>query len=163
LLGLPQAKQALESSAERHSGALLGGYKELESQDMDAREAAEFATEQLSAQANSSHPWQLNKVLGNGGGEDAGRAGGGGEITGGLSNVCVVELRLEGRVEESEKLGSWASHIICNRSKRGGMVLGGGVGYPGGGEGTGIVGDFHCGTWANGCECINFTAERVRN
>jgi len=57
------AKQALESSAERHSGALLGGYKELESQDMDAREAAEFATEQLSAQANSSHPWQLNKVL----------------------------------------------------------------------------------------------------
>ena len=74
-----QATQASESSAERHSGALLGGYKELESTDLDAREAAEFATEQLSSEAKSPHPWQLKKVLG--GREEArGRGGGHPEV-----------------------------------------------------------------------------------
>jgi len=57
---------ASESSAERHSGALQGGYKELESQDVEARDAAAFAVEQLSAQANSLQPWRLNKVLSDG-------------------------------------------------------------------------------------------------
>lgn len=58
-----KAAEAHEQSTERHSGALLGGYKEVEPADDEVTEAAEFATKQLNEQSNSLLPFELKEVL----------------------------------------------------------------------------------------------------
>lgn len=52
-----------EISSERNSGALLGGYKEIKSDDPEALEAAKFATKQLSQQSNSLQALELKQVI----------------------------------------------------------------------------------------------------
>lgn len=53
---------ASEVSSERNSGALLGGYKEINSDDPEALEAAKFATKQLSERSNSLQALELKQV-----------------------------------------------------------------------------------------------------
>ena len=57
-----QAENASEQSSERQSGALLGGYKEVDAQDSEAQEAAQFAAKQISDQSNSLLPYELKDV-----------------------------------------------------------------------------------------------------
>lgn len=59
---LSQAEMASEVSSERHSGAVLGGYKEIKSDNPEALEAADFAVEQLSQQLNSLVQLKLRQV-----------------------------------------------------------------------------------------------------
>lgn len=58
-----QAVVATEVTSERHTGAVLGGFEEISSEDPQAREAAEFATQQLSQQSNSLQPFLLKQVI----------------------------------------------------------------------------------------------------
>ena len=53
---------ASEVTSERNSGAVLGGYKEIESDNSEAKEAAEFAVKQLSQQSNSLQGLDLKQV-----------------------------------------------------------------------------------------------------
>ena len=61
---LPQAEMASEVSSERHSGAVLGSYKEVESDSPEASQAADFALKQLSQQSNSLLQLELRQVTG---------------------------------------------------------------------------------------------------
>nr|QOL01237.1 putative extracellular protein TR9_044 [Trebouxia lynnae] len=57
------AQRKTEESSERHSGALLGGYREVSTTDSEVSQAADFAAEQLSSQSNSLSPLKVEEVL----------------------------------------------------------------------------------------------------
>ncbi|KAL3147048.1 hypothetical protein ABBQ38_015010 [Trebouxia sp. C0009 RCD-2024] len=57
------AQRKTEESSERHSGALLGGYREVSTTDSEVTQAAQFAAEQLTSQSNSLSPFEVREVL----------------------------------------------------------------------------------------------------
>ena len=57
-----QFEHAVESLAEKKSGGLLGGYKEVSGSDGEVQEAAAFAAEQLSQRSNSLLPFKVKEV-----------------------------------------------------------------------------------------------------
>ena len=56
------ARQAAEASSERHAGALVGGWKEVDAGSSEVVQAAEFAVRELAQQSNSLTPPQLEEV-----------------------------------------------------------------------------------------------------
>ncbi|CAL8464567.1 g4102 [Coccomyxa elongata] len=58
-----QVEQQTEATSERKNGGLLGGYKEVSTDDDEVLEAANFAAEQLSQRSNSLYPFKVKEVL----------------------------------------------------------------------------------------------------
>ena len=57
-----QVEQQTEATSERKNGGLLGGYKEVSTDDDEVLEAANFAAEQLSQRSNSLYPFKVKEV-----------------------------------------------------------------------------------------------------
>ncbi|EIE19160.1 Cystatin/monellin [Coccomyxa subellipsoidea C-169] len=58
-----QIEQQTEATSERKNGGLLGGYKEVSTDDEEVLDAANFAAEQLSQRSNSLYPFKVKEVL----------------------------------------------------------------------------------------------------
>ncbi|KAK9904803.1 hypothetical protein WJX75_002797 [Coccomyxa subellipsoidea] len=58
-----QIEQQTEATSERKNGGLLGGYKEVSTDDDEVMDAAKFAAEQLSQRSNSLYPFKVKEVL----------------------------------------------------------------------------------------------------
>ena len=59
---LEQVELQSEMASERHSGALVGGFREVDVGESDVQDAAKFAAQQLSEQSNSLMPLDLKEV-----------------------------------------------------------------------------------------------------
>lgn len=59
-----QLENEVEANNERKNMGLLGGYKEVSSDDAEVQEAANFAAEQLSQRSNSLFPFKVKEVCG---------------------------------------------------------------------------------------------------
>ena len=57
-----QIEQQTEATSERKNGGLLGGYKEVNTDDDEVLDAAKFAAEQLSQRSNSLYPFKVKEV-----------------------------------------------------------------------------------------------------
>lgn len=57
-----QIEQFTEAGSERKNGGLLGGYKEVSTNDEEVMDAANFAAEQLSQRSNSLFPFKVKEV-----------------------------------------------------------------------------------------------------
>ncbi len=57
-----QIEQQTEATSERKNGGLLGGYKEVSTDDEEVADAANFAAEQLSQRSNSLYPFKVKEV-----------------------------------------------------------------------------------------------------
>lgn len=57
-----QVEQQTEATSERKNGGLLGGYKEVSTDDDEVLEAANFAAKQLSQRSNSLYPFKVKEV-----------------------------------------------------------------------------------------------------
>jgi hypothetical protein len=58
-----QIEQQTEATSERKNGGLLGGYKEVSTDDDEVMDAAKFAAEQLSQRSNSLYPFKVKEVI----------------------------------------------------------------------------------------------------
>jgi hypothetical protein len=62
LLVCVQFENEVEAGRERKNAGLLGGYKEISTNDQEVMEAANFAAEQLSQRSNSLFPFKIKEV-----------------------------------------------------------------------------------------------------
>ena len=56
------ARQAAEASSERHSGAVLGGFKEVDASSPEVQHVVQYAVGELAQQSNSLSPPKLEEV-----------------------------------------------------------------------------------------------------